>query len=122
MSTIDACKALVQEAFSSPGKWVSNLARAEALLSAEVAREPMNTLLLTCLGTVLCDQGQHGRAVEVLSRAVDLGSSDRNTFFGLGVAVLNSGSHEEAMEFFAKARLLEPSPQSWEAYFDPQAH
>ena len=122
MSTIDACKSLVQEAFSSPSKWEGNLTRAEALLSAAILREPASTLLLTCLGAVLCDQAQHEKAVTVLSRAAALGSTDRNTFFNLGVAVLQSGSHEEAMRFFSKARALQPSPQSWEAYFDPQAH
>ena len=122
MSAIEFSKTLVQEAFSQPGKFASNLARAEELLLGALAQAPDDTLLLTGLGAVLCDQGKHEKATTVLRRAVELGSVDRNTFFNLGVSILNSGTHEEAMTFLSKANSLEPSPLSWEAYFDPQAH
>jgi Flp pilus assembly protein TadD len=122
MSAIETSKFLVQEAFSSPGKYANNLARAEELLLGALAQEPDDTLLLTGLGAVLCDQGKHAKATTVLRRAVELGSVDRNTFFNLGVSILNSGTHKEAMTFLSKAKSLAPSPQSWEAYFDPQAH
>ena len=121
MSTVEACKSLVREAFVSPDKWQSNLARAEESLSEALAGDPANPLLLTCLGAVLCDQGQHARAAQVLRRAVEHGSQDRNTYFNLAVAVLSCGTHEEAMRLFSRARSLQPSSQSWEAYFDPQA-
>ena len=121
MSTIEACKSLVHEALVSPDKWQSNLARAEESLSEALVGDPENPLLLTCLGAVLCDQGQHARATQVLRRAVEHGSQDSNTFFNLGVAVLSCGTHEEAMRLFSKARSLRPSSQSWEAYFDPHA-
>ena len=122
MSAIEIAKSLAQEAFSSPGKYASNLARAEELLLGALGQEPDDTLLLTGLGAVLCDQGKHEQATTVLRRAVELGSGDRNTFFNLGVSILNSGTHEEAMTLLSRAKSLEPSSQSWEAYFDPQAH
>lgn len=122
MDTFEICKALIQDGFKSPDQWKSNLAQAEALLSTEVSESPESTLALTCLGAALCDQGKHQQAAEVLHRAVELGSTDRNTFFNLGVAILNYGVHEEAMGYFSKARALTASPRSWEAYFDPQAH
>jgi Flp pilus assembly protein TadD len=60
--------------------------------------------------------------VTLLSRAASNGSTDRNTYFNLGVAVLNCGKHENAKKWFEKARGLEANPESWKAYFDPQAH
>jgi len=122
MKTVDTCKLLVEEAFVAPEKWESNFSQAQELLSTALVEDPANPLLLTCLGTVLCDQGKHEQAMQALRNAVKYGSQDRNTFFNLGVAVLNVGNHEEAMQLFSKACLLQPSDQSWEAYFDPHAH
>jgi Flp pilus assembly protein TadD len=70
----------------------------------------------------LSDQGHHRDAAEVLKRAASLDSQDRNTYFNLGVAILNCGSHEEAMSWFTKAKSMHADSESWEAYFDPQAH
>jgi Flp pilus assembly protein TadD len=122
MNAIETAKSLAMEALSAPEKYASNLAWAEQLLLEALAQDPDDTLLLTGLGTVLCDLGKHEKATTVLRRAVELGSVDRNTFFNLGVAILNSGTHEEAMSFLSKANSLAPSSHSWEAYFDPQAH
>jgi len=51
-----------------------------------------------------------------------LGAKDRNTYFNLAVATLNCGSYNRAMELFEQAAKLKPRSQTWEAYFDPQAH
>jgi len=120
MDAISRSRQLVREAFQLPGKW-KNIAEAEALLSEALASDPNNTLTLTCLGTVLCDEGQYARAAELLQRAVTLGSSDRNTFFALAVATMNISTQEEARPLFARAGELQAMAQSWEAYFDGQA-
>ena len=122
MSALEASKTLVQSAFSPPSAWATNLARARALIEAALEQAPADTLLLTALGAVLCDQGKHEDAVAALRRAAELGSADRNTYFNLAVAILNAGNHEEAMTYFAKANTLSASAQTWEAYLDPQAH
>jgi Flp pilus assembly protein TadD len=116
------CKQLVDEAFAAPQKWARNLARAEALLTGALAEEPANALLLTCLGAVLCDSGQHARAVAALRDAVRHGAQDGNAFFNLAVALHHTGAHDEALSLFAQARLFQPSARSWVAYFDPHAH
>jgi Flp pilus assembly protein TadD len=64
----------------------------------------------------------YAEATEVLQEAIALGSKDRNTFFNLGVALLNTSTREAAMVEFNKARNLTADARSLEAYFDPQAH
>ncbi|MDP9993917.1 Flp pilus assembly protein TadD [Variovorax boronicumulans] len=122
LDIISASRALVEESWKQPDKWEANLTSAEAMLARALIEVPGHVLASTCLGAVLCDQGEHKKAVSVLLRAVELGSTDRNTYFNLGVAKMNCGEDEEAMAFFRRAESLQPSRLSWEAYFDPQAH
>lgn len=122
LDLISASRSLVEEASSKPGKWAANLASAEAMLSKALIEVPGNVLALTCLGTVLSDQGKHKQAADVLERAVELGSTDRNTYFNLGVARMNYDTHENAMAAFRDAEGRQASPWSWEAYFDAQAN
>jgi Tfp pilus assembly protein PilF len=122
LNTAEACQRLVKEAFASTGQWKDKLARAESMASIALADDPLNPLLLTCLGTVLCDQGRHAQARELLLRAIEQGSVDQNTYFNLAVASLHGGQVDEAMAMFAAARTHQPSPHSWPAYFDAQAH
>jgi len=97
------------------------LAEAETLLFQAVAADPTDVPALTCPGVVLCDEGKYQQAIEVLSRAEALGSMDRNTFHALAVATMNTSTHEEAMQIFARAAVLEAPDGTWEAYYDPQA-
>ena len=122
LDIILASRSLVEEAWNQPGKWEANLSSAEAMLAKALIEIPGDVLALTCLGAVLSDLGEHEKAASALQRAVELGSTDRNTHFNLGVARMNCGTHEEAMASFREAKGLQPSPLSWEAYFDPQAH
>ncbi|MNY53447.1 hypothetical protein D3C86_1892070 [compost metagenome] len=92
------------------------------MLSKALVESPGNVLTLTCLGAVLSDQGKHKEAASALRRAVELGSTDRNTFFNLGVATMNFSTRAKAMSAFRGADGLQASPQSWPAYFDAQAH
>ncbi|MCM5621873.1 tetratricopeptide repeat protein [Xanthomonas hortorum] len=96
MKTVEDCKLLVRGGFLSPEKWEVNLALAERLLSEALLDDPNNPLLLTCLGAVLCDQGQHKAAAMQLRYAIAHGSQDRNTFLNLGVALLKEGLNNEA--------------------------
>jgi tetratricopeptide (TPR) repeat protein len=117
LDAVREARRLSQDAWES-----SALAKARSILEQALAADEDDNLLLTCLGAVLSDQGHHLDAAKLLKKAVANGSKDRNTYFNLGVAVLNSGTHEEAMEWFKKANSFEVDPESWEAYFDPQAH
>lgn len=122
LEIISASRSLVEEAWKQPDKWDENLISAAAMLASALIEVPGNVLALTCLGAVLCDRGEHKKASFVLQRAVELGSTDRNTYLNLGVAKMNCGANEEARASFRRAEGLQPSSLSWEAYFDPQAH
>lgn len=122
LDVISLSRSLVEEAWNNPDKWEANLASAEALLSKALVESPDDVLALTCLGAVLSDQGKHEEAASVLKRAIELGSTDRNTFFNLGVATMNFGTRAKAMSAFRGAEGLQASPLSWTAYFDAQAH
>jgi Tfp pilus assembly protein PilF len=113
-------KRLIEEVWKSSRLWSQNYGQARALLEPARAADANDVLVLTYLGAVLSDQGHHLNAAIVLRKAVANGSTDRNTYFNLGVAVLNSGTHEEAMSWFKKADALQADSESWEAYFDPQ--
>ncbi|MNL05823.1 hypothetical protein D3C87_1264370 [compost metagenome] len=119
---ISISRSLVEDAWKKPEKWEANLASAQAMLSKVLVESPDNVLALTCLGAVLSDQGKHEEAASALKRAVELGSTDRNTFFNLGVATMNFGTRAKAMSAFRGAEELQASPLSWTAYFDAQAH
>lgn len=121
MSTISVCRTLVQEAWSTSAKWQGNYAKAEELLREELSRGATNVLVLTCLGAVLCDQAKYTEAAKFLQTAAQLGSTDRNTYFNLGVALLNTTTHGEAMRAFNEANAFNADSQSIQAYFDPQA-
>ncbi len=114
-------RALVDAALRDPECWSAHLAQAEALLMAASASAPDDSAALTCLGAVLCDLAKYREAAEVLQRAVRLRSDDRNTYFTLGVALLNSGKRRQAMQCFRQAASRHASAATWEAYFDPHA-
>ncbi len=115
-------RALVAAAMTDPQGGAAPLAQAEALLLAALAAAPDDPALLTGLGAVRCDLGQYDAAVEVLQRALRLRSDDRHTYFNLGVALLNSGAGEQAMQRFRQAATRAGSAATWEAYFDAHAH
>jgi len=120
-STLAVCRLLISEAWSCDAKWQANYVAAEKRLREALPRHENDVVLLTFLGAVLCDLNRYTRAIEVLQRAVELGSTDRNTYYNLGVALLNRATHEEAMLAFTKAQQFSADPRSLEAYFDPHA-
>jgi Flp pilus assembly protein TadD len=122
MTSVKAARSLIEDAWKDEKKWQSNYSHAQKILESLLIGDPENITLLTCLGAVLSDQGFHQKAAVLLEQAVLLGSADRNTYFNLAVSTINNGTHEVAMQFFTQAKSLNPSPDTWGAYFDPQAH
>lgn len=122
MNAIDKSHQLVMECYGNPDKWEENLQLAEAGLREALEARPQDSELLTCLGAVLCDQGQFAEAQAVLSKAMQCGSLDRNTYFNLAVALLNTATHAKAKLMFGKSNTLVASKRTWQAYFDPMAH
>jgi predicted Zn-dependent protease len=121
MNPIAASRALVLDGFASADRWSSNVAAAESLLWTVLEASPEDMTALTSMGAVLCDQAKYSEAVELLKRAVQLGSTDRNTHYNLGVALVGCATPKEAMAAFERARSFNASPETWAAYFDPQA-
>lgn len=122
MNGIDKSHQLVMDGYASPAKWEENLQLAEAGLRKELEARPQDSELLTCLGAVLCDQGRFAEAQAVLGKAIQCGSLDRNTYFNLAVALLNTATHTQAKVMFGKSNTLAASERTWQAYFDPMAH
>ena len=122
MNAIAHARSLIADIRQHPDRFRDNLAEAERILHSAAQEEPSNTDVLTCFGAVLSDSGKHQEATRILRAVISAGSRDRNTYFNLGVALINSATHEEAMSYFKQANTLSSSAQTWEAYFDPQAH
>lgn len=122
LDAVRRARRLIEQVWQSSDLWDQNCAEARSLLEQALAANADDVLVLTCLGAVLSDQGRYRDAAKLLRKVVANGSKDRNAYFNLGVAVLNSGTHEEAMSWFEKSNALQADPDSWEAYFDPQAH
>ena len=122
MNSAADARALITDIWHHPERFASSLAEAERILKLALQAEPQNPELLTCFGAVLSDAGKHQEAAKVLRAAIRAGSQDRNTYINLGIALINFADHEEAMDYFRRAGSFESSENTWEAYFDPQAH
>ena len=66
--------------------------------------------------------GSHAEATEYLRKAIDHGSEDKHAFYNLGVALINSSTHENAMIYMKKAKSKQCGSLTWKAYFDPMGH
>lgn len=119
-SAITAARALVDASWKNTRDFTANYRRAQAGLEDALRGEPDDVGLLTCLGAVLSDQGFHREAVDVLNKAVALGSTDANTYTNLRIARINLSPSFRGTRLFQRAEKLRPSPDTWEAYFDPQ--
>lgn len=117
---VNSARALWKLAWRSPMSY-QPLQEARAILEATLEADQNDVVVLTCLGAVLCDLHLYAQAREYLEQAVHLGSTDRNTFFNLYVAMLDSEAMEEARAALDKGAHFERNPVTWEAYFDPQA-
>ena len=115
-------KLLVEETWNDSSKWSANLSAAQHLLENALLAAPSDVGLLTGIGSVLCDQAQYSKAAPILERAIQLASTDANTYYALAVASFNIGGQSKGAALFRKAAELKPSQSTWQAYFDPQAH
>ncbi|WP_266159527.1 UDP-N-acetylglucosamine-peptide N-acetylglucosaminyltransferase [Dyella silvatica] len=117
---VTLARALVNQAWSSPMSY-EPLWKARRLLENLLKVEQDHLLVLTCLGAVLCDLHLRTEAQAVLEQAARLGSTDRNTYFNLFVAMLGNATQQEARAALEQGVHLERDASSWEAYFDPHA-
>jgi Flp pilus assembly protein TadD len=122
MTPIKRAKQLVEQSWNSDD--LRGLDTARSILEEAIAANPKDAALLVCLGAVLSDRGEHGLAVSTLEKAIELGSVDRNAYRNLAIALMNcdSDGRRRAMGVFKKANEMNPSPETWEAYFDPHAY
>lgn len=112
---------LVDEIPADPSTWDAKLKEAEKVLRGGLEKHPDDAVLLTCLATVLSDQGHHRKAVSILKELVEeRGVTDANAYFNLGVAMTNCNDlRGKALTWFRKADAFEEHPETWQAYFDP---
>ncbi|WP_051138002.1 hypothetical protein [Burkholderia cepacia] len=97
------------------------LGEARTLLERALDDNPDDIAVLTCLGAVLCGLRLYAEAREYLVEAIHLGSTDRNTYFNLFVAMLEHSSVDEARAVLKRGAGFAADPLTWEAYFDPHA-
>lgn len=118
--SVTSARALWKLAWRSPMSY-GPLREAQAILESSLKADQDDVVTLTCLGAVLCDLHLYAQARENLERVLRLGSTDRNTFFNLYVAMLDSEAMEDARAALNQGVHFERNPVTWEAYFDPQA-
>ncbi len=122
-ASLKIVREVYREAWKGGSGWKTNLKIAQKMLEELRSVHPGNTAILTNLGAVLSDQGQHKKAMWLLLKAANLGSNDRNLFYNIGVTKMNiNGERDAAAAYFQKARTLVPDPLTIEAYFDPHGH
>ncbi|RAJ29154.1 tetratricopeptide repeat protein [Pedobacter cryoconitis] len=97
---------------------------AEHILTGLVSEFPENTLVLTNIGALRCDQGDYEEAMVFFKKAESIGSADRNLYLNIGIALLNisAKTSADAQNYFKKAEGFEADEWTVMAYFDPQAH
>lgn len=107
MTPIEQAKRLIDEAHASPDRWENKYAAAQRLLEEALQSSPEDTDLLICFGAVLSDRGRHREAVPVLEQAISLGSSDRNAYLNLAIALMNcdANGRGQAEAFFKKPEI-----------------
>ena len=121
-AAIRTARRLVKEAWANDRRWERCHREARQVLEQALARQRDHVALMTCLGAVLSDQGQHRAARTLLLKAVARKPRDANAYFNLAVATLNLGRHSEADRYFALAGKFARSRTTLEAYFDPHGH
>ncbi|MGY0034866.1 hypothetical protein [Pedobacter sp. NJ-S-72] len=101
-----------------------HLKQAEDILTDLLLSFPENTLVLTNIGMLLCDQGKYEEALMHLKKAELIGTFDKNLYLNIGIAMMNisAETRERAPDYFKKAKDLDDAELSIVAYFDPQGY
>lgn len=104
-------------------RWKELMEESTYFFEKSLVLEPNNIETLTNLGASLSTRGKHKQALEFLKAAEAAGSTDKNTFFNIGVSMMNIGSERGmARDYFTKACNYTKNPNTIEAYFDPHGH
>lgn len=117
-------KLLIDDAWSeyAEDKWIENYKEARIIYQSVLTACPKNAVALVNLGAVLSDQGYHTQAMQQYSLAQDLGWEDANLEFNIGVALISLRDHQRGIERLKASDTGTKHAETWQAYFDPQAH
>jgi len=116
-------KKLQEDVWENMDLFETNYSKAIEVLKDALRKDPNNTTTLTNLGAALCDYGRHKIAMPYLEKAISLGSTDRHTYFNMGVACINCEEYrDKSLQYFDKAEEFTSGEKTWEAYFDPHGH
>lgn len=101
-----------------------HLQQAEDILKELISEFPENTLVMTNMGALRCDQGKYKEAIVFLKKAESIGSADRNLYLNIAIAMLNISAQTmaNAKIYFKKAEGFKADKLSLAAYFDPQGY
>ena len=110
---------LLDEAWKNKSKRRQNFDKAKKLLELALKMNSDDEITLINHGTLLCDMGSHRMAAEYLRKAIEQGSLNQDAFYNLGVALVNSSSHEAGMDYMEESRFKVSTTLTREAYFDP---
>ena len=114
---------LMRSAWGVSEDWKQSQHKAMLLLRKALEYDEVNVFTLTNLGCALSNSGRHNQAIEVLMRAVELKSTDRNTYFNLAVSMMNvAAQRPNARTYFERATNFDAEETTESAYFDPHAY
>ena len=89
---------------------------AEAAYKKLLAREPMNTYLLSNQGVVLFRQGKLKSAEVVLKKSATAAPDDAFTLATLGIVYYRMGRYDDAMTYLTRAITIDPKNATAHAY------
>lgn len=84
------------------------LEEAERQYRRLLARDPGHTDAMHLLGLIVSEHGEHGQAIRLIGRAVELRPNTAVYLANLGLALRRAGKLEEAVERYRSAIALEP--------------
>lgn len=84
------------------------LAAAESLYTAILARHAKQTECLHYLGVIKYQQGRHQEAVDLIKKAINLDKNNPEAHSNLGLALHGNGRHQLALDSYARALALNP--------------
>lgn len=92
---------------------LSQLDRAQRYYESAIRKHPDFLRAYKNLGIVASQTGQHQKAIEYLTKAVELGENNGDTFGMLGYNYLNLGRSLQALNAYRLATTLNPGNRDW---------